>query len=130
MTKSQIEQLKKWVSEYAEKFSEKGLEAEAMQYSALVSAIEFAETDKSMNMVAHLYKIRSQIQEHINLQNFDSHYKELNQKLLYQMNKMITKIMSFDFARSTSPNELMRMFIFKYDVEHYSNSINNFGAAS
>ena len=115
--KFQVELLKNWISEYVTKFKEKRLERESVRYASLVIAIDFSQSDTSLNMVKHLYKLRAKIQLHIDEQNFNSEYKKLNEKLTYQMNKMINKIYQIDLGGGSNPNTIKRMFLFKDDME-------------
>jgi hypothetical protein len=112
----QVELLKDWINEYVTKFKEKGLKSESFYYSRLVIAIECSQSKTSLNMVNHLYKIRAKIQQHIDNQNFNSEYKKLNEKLTYQMNKMINKIYKIDLACRSNPSTIKRMFLFKDDM--------------
>ena len=113
----QVELLKGWISEYVSKFKYNGLESESIRYARLVIAIDFAQSDTSLNMLKHLYKIRVKIQVHIDNENFNSAYKKLNEKLTYQMNKMINKIYQIDLGGGSNPNTIKRMFLFKDDME-------------
>lgn len=121
--KFQVELLKNWISEYVTKFKEKGLERESVRYASLVIAIDFSQSDTSLNMVKHLYKLRAKIQLHIDEQNFNSEYKKLNEKLTYQMNKMINKIYQIDLGGSNQ-NTIQRIFLFKEDIEIWTNHNN------
>lgn len=123
MEQFKVEKLKSWLSEYVLKFKEKGMEDKATEYSCLRTAIEFAEGNEALNMVSHLYNIRNDIQTHIDAQNFDKAYKNLNGKLVYQMDKMLGKICALDFSDTMNPNDVSRMFIFKSDIDFWKNDI-------
>ena len=113
--------LKIWITEYVNKFEEKGLDVEVIKYKNLLTAIDFSVSETSVNIVTHLHKIREEIQQHINNDNFDSKYKKLLDKLNYQMEKMIDKIYMVDYAYLSAT---YRLHIFKTDAKHIENNFN------
>ena len=123
MEANKIQELKLWISEYISKFEEKGMPDEALEYSNLKTAIEFSESKESLNMLNHLYKIRSEIQTHIDENNFDEKYKKLNEKWVYQLNKMVKKIYLLDFIGGANPKTTKRMIIFKADIDFWKEDI-------
>lgn len=120
-------QVKRWISEYIEGFIKKNSIDYAEKLKMLNNAVEFAESEEALNMVNHFFKIRSELQlNHIDKNNFDKTYKKLNEKIVYQLDKMINKIVFIDFM---SERGLNRLCVFNTDVELYKKQINNGGIA-
>ena len=61
MVANNIEQLKLWISEYVSKFEEKDMHNQSSEYASLITAIEFAESEESLNMLTHLIKNFKQV---------------------------------------------------------------------
>ena len=116
-------QVKRWISEYIEGFIKKNSIDYAEKLKMLNNAVEFAESEEALNMVNHFFKIRSELQlNHIDKNNFDKTYKKLNEKIVYQLDKMINKIVFIDFM---SERGLNRLCVFNTDVEIYKHQINS-----
>lgn len=108
--------LKLWLNDYIIKFEKNNSHSLVQEYKALSSAIEFSTSKTSIKSVNHLFEIRNKIQIHIDDNNFDKFYKKLNEKLIYNFNKLINKIVIIDFKTNNS-NELYIIKIFKDDVD-------------
>lgn len=121
--KENIKQVKKWIAEYIEVFVKKSSVDYADKLRMLNTAVEFAESEQSLNMVNHFFKIRNELQiNHIDKNNFNETYKKLNSKIVYQLDKMINKIVLIDFMSARGQN---RLCVFNSDVELYTQQINN-----
>lgn len=116
------ELLKNWINEYINKFIEHGLEGEVMKYQSLNCRIDFSLTKKSIEKVEHLFNIRSQIEQHIINKNFNKKYKKLNEKLIYNFEKMIKQIYWIDVKVFEHSSQVNRVSVFdKTDLEIYTN---------
>jgi len=105
------EMLSNWITQYIEKFSEKGLIDNEQAYKYLKCAIDFASTKKSIEKVEHIFNIRNKIEEHIQENRFDKNYKKLNEKLVYNMNKAIKNITLIDYKVDFN-SEISRVAVF------------------
>jgi hypothetical protein len=112
--------LKEKINQYIIKMNEKGMIDKSVSYGFLITAIDFATCDKSIEKVNHLYNIRVSIEEHIKNNKFDKNYKKLNEKLVYFMDKLIDSIYLIDFVIEHNPNQLNRVAVFdKKDLESF-----------
>lgn len=115
--------LRSWISEYINKFEEKGLFYKVEHLNNLMCRIDFSLTKKSIEKVEHIFNIRYKIEQHIKNNNFDKKYKKLNEKLVYNFDKLIKNMYVIEFK--TNDNDYYQVCVFDKEDFYIHNELNN-----